>query len=98
MIDKNKIISDLERALKWQFSDGYSWEDFIEDVAMLENWSEEEKNWAKEHTSFGVKVDEADSCDCNANAIEVSDGEKCVVFCPKCMKVLSWFGDENDDL
>jgi hypothetical protein len=56
MIDKNKIISDIERALKWQFSDGYSWEDFIEDVALLENWSEEEKNWAKEHTSFGVKV------------------------------------------
>jgi hypothetical protein len=35
---------------------------------------------------------------CKHKFIEVSDGERCVVFCPKCMEVLSWFGDENDDI
>jgi hypothetical protein len=60
MIDKDKIIHDLEKALERQFSSGYTWEDLINDVAEIEEWSEEEKEWAKEHTSFGVKVDEND--------------------------------------
>jgi hypothetical protein len=56
MIDKTKIIHDLEKGLEWQFSDGYSWNDMINDIAKAENWTEEEKKWAKEHTTYGVKV------------------------------------------
>jgi len=58
IVNKNKIVYGLQRALKLQFA-CYSWEDMIDDVADAEGWTDEERKWAKEHTTYEVKVDES---------------------------------------
>lgn len=49
-----KIRRELERGMDCQFDCSYSWLDMIDD---LDNLTAEEKEWAKEHSTYSVKID-----------------------------------------
>jgi hypothetical protein len=49
-----------------------------------------------EEINKGGETKEEMICDCgNRFLIEVSDEKTSVVFCPNCMKVLTWYGEED---
>ena len=53
MIDKGKVKYYVEKALGYQF-ETYSWSDMIDDI---EDLDEEEKQWAKEHTTYSLFIE-----------------------------------------
>lgn len=54
MIDKDKIRNVVSKALDYQF-EIYSWMNMIDDIQDL---TSKEKEWAKEHTTYKLDMDE----------------------------------------
>ncbi|GAF92758.1 unnamed protein product [marine sediment metagenome] len=54
-MNREKVLHLLEKALSYQFDSVYSWNNMIDDI---EDLTDEEKMWAKEHTTYQVKCDE----------------------------------------
>ena len=53
-MDIEKIRRELTKHLDYQFDGVYAWLDMIDDIDSL---TAEEKDWAKEHSTYAVKID-----------------------------------------
>jgi len=53
-MDVKGIRRALNKSMDFQFDCSYSWLDMIDDTDDL---TDEEKDWAKEHSTYAVKID-----------------------------------------
>ena len=53
-MDIEKIQRELTKHLDYQFDGVYAWLDMIDDIDSL---TAEEKDWAKEHSTYAVEID-----------------------------------------
>jgi len=53
-MDIEKIRRELTKHLDYQFDGVYAWLDMIDDIDSL---TAEEKDWAKEHSTYAVEID-----------------------------------------